>query len=55
MNPLTLKDNGGERIEFIGGGIREIQPGKGRPALFPPHALRRLSRWYEMEIGRAHV
>lgn len=41
-------DDGGERIAYGTGAIREPSTGKGRFDLITPYGLRRLAIWYEL-------
>lgn len=42
-----VRDDGGERLVFDGGGVREATVGKGRFDLLPPEAITRLAQHYE--------
>lgn len=44
MQPM---EDGGERMTFEGGALREPATGKGRYDLISPFALERLALWYE--------
>jgi hypothetical protein len=43
---FVVKDSG-KRQEFETGAVRDIQEGKGRFDLIPPHSLKRLAKHYE--------
>lgn len=45
-------DDGGERISFDTGAVREPTSGKGRFDLISLFAMNRLARWYELGAGK---
>jgi len=45
---ITSIDDGGSRVGFGTGAIRESQEGKGRYDLITPEGLMRLANWYEL-------
>lgn len=47
-NLNKLINDGGTRVEFVGGATRESQIGKGRFDLITPEGLNRLAKWYEL-------